>query len=67
MAKYEGKIKIIWAQEEPANMGAWTYLRVNTDYPFKCISPKISASTAPGSKQAATQIQKKIINKTFES
>ena len=67
LAKYEGKIKIIWAQEEPANMGAWTYLRVNTDYPFKCISPKISASTAPGSKQAATQIQKKIINKTFES
>tara|TARA_Y100000385_G_scaffold74621_1_gene75399 strand:+ start:1878 stop:4601 length:2724 start_codon:yes stop_codon:yes gene_type:complete len=67
LSKYNKKVKLIWTQEEPANMGAWTYLRVKTDYPFKCISPKVSASTAPGSKQAAEQIQKKLIIQTFES
>ena len=65
--KYNKKVKLIWTQEEPANMGAWSYLRVKTDYPFKCISPKVSASTAPGSKQAAEQVQKKLIIQTFES
>ena len=67
LSKYNKKVKLIWTQEEPANMGAWTYLRVKTDYPFKCISPKVSASTAPGSKQAAEQVQKKLIIQTFES
>ena len=65
--KYNKKVKLIWTQEEPANMGAWSYLRVKTDYPFECISPKVSASTAPGSKQAAEQVQKKLIIQTFES
>ena len=67
LSKYNKKVKLIWTQEEPANMGAWSYLRVKTDYPFKCISPKVSASTAPGSKQAAEQVQKKLIIQTFES
>ncbi|OUT46454.1 MAG: 2-oxoglutarate dehydrogenase E1 component [Owenweeksia sp. TMED14] len=67
LSKYNKKVKLIWTQEEPANMGAWTYLRVKTDYPFECISPKVSASTAPGSKQAAEQVQKKLIIQTFES
>lgn len=67
LSKYNKKVKLIWTQEEPANMGAWSYLRVKTDYPFECISPKVSASTAPGSKQAAEQVQKKLITQTFES
>ena len=67
LARYNKSINLIWVQEEPANMGAWTYLRVNTEYPFKCISPKISASTAPGSKQAANQIQNDLVTQTFDS
>jgi 2-oxoglutarate dehydrogenase E1 component len=67
LSKYNKKVKLIWTQEEPANMGAWSYLRVKTDYSFECISPKVSASTAPGSKQAAEQVQKKLIIQTFES
>ena len=67
LSKYNKKVKLIWTQKEPANMGAWSYLRVKTDYPFECISPKVSASTAPGSKQAAEQVQKKLIIQTFES
>ena len=67
LAMYAENIKLVWVQEEPANMGAWSYLRVNTEYPFKCISPKISASTAPGSKQSANQIQSTLITQTFDS
>ena len=67
LSKYNKKVKLIWTQEEPANMGAWSYLRVKTDYSFEGISQKVSASTAPGSKQAAEQVQKKLIIQTFES
>ena len=67
LSKYNKKVKLIWTQEEPANMGAWSYLRVKTDYPCECISTKVSASTATGSKQAAEQVQKKLIIQTFES
>ena len=42
--------KIIWAQEEPENMGAWSYmLRSMRDLNLEVIAPAASASPAAGS------------------
>jgi 2-oxoglutarate dehydrogenase E1 component len=66
MAKYSADVKWVWAQEEPANMGAWSYLRTNTDWPLQRVSPAASAAPASGSHQAAHHIQHATIQKTFD-
>lgn len=63
---YPNASKIVWAQEEPANMGAYYYMRVK--FPVKdflLVSPDASASPASGSHQAAIALQKRIIKKVF--
>jgi len=61
-----GKAKLIWAQEEPENMGAWTYiLRKLRKYPFDVVSPSESAATAPGSSKRWAAIFEEVINKVF--
>ena len=65
--KYSSKKQIIWAQEEPENMGAWTYiLRKLRDIPFEIISPRESASPAPGSHHTFDARHNNTINKVFE-
>lgn len=55
IAKY-GKAELFWVQEEPANMGAWSYLRVRyPKYPFQLISRKMAASPATGFKKVHDQ------------
>ena len=66
LGKYAPIVKLVWAQEEPANMGAWSYLRTNTDLPLQRVSPSASAASASGSHQAAHHIQKATIQKTFD-
>ena len=67
LEKYSNKKQIIWAQEEPENMGAWTFLlRKLREVPFELISPRESASTAPGSHQAFDMRHNNTINKVFE-
>lgn len=69
---YKNFEKIIWVQEEPANMGAMAFmqLRVNEkNIPGKkieFISRKSSASTAPGSYKIWAETQMGIIEKAFE-
>jgi 2-oxoglutarate dehydrogenase E1 component len=49
LAKYDAK-HIIWAQEEPENMGAWTYMAMQLrELNLIGISRKPSAATAEGS------------------
>jgi 2-oxoglutarate dehydrogenase E1 component len=51
IAKYNAK-NILWAQEEPANMGAWTFMAMNLRHlPLVGITRPASAATAEGSKK----------------
>jgi len=62
LKKYKGA-EIIWAQEEPLNMGCWSYmLRVLPDVKMKLVSRKASASPATGYNKVHKIEQEKIIN-----
>ncbi len=63
---YKGA-EVIWAQEEPENMGAWSYiLRKMYKYAPRLISRKSSGSPASGSSQVSARRQKRIIDQIFE-
>lgn len=67
LQKYQNKKQLIWTQEEPENMGAWNYLlRKLRDLPLELISPKESASPAPGSHHTFEARHNDTINKVFE-
>lgn len=66
LAKYPSAAKLVWAQEEPANMGAWTYLLANCDLKLQRVSPPASAAPATGSHKAAHHIQHRLIAQTFD-
>ena len=64
--KYKAK-EVIWVQEEPQNMGAWTFILselrlLNIDV----ISRESSAATATGSSKTSTAEQNELINKVFK-
>ena len=58
---------LVWCQEEPRNMGAWTYLRATFEcdlfgrWPLACISRPESASPATGSAAAHKKEQAELI------
>jgi len=62
------KAEAVWVQEEPMNMGAWTYLlrwrEIFGD--MKCISRKSSASPANGYASVHAKEQEQIVTKAFE-
>lgn len=63
---YEGA-ELVWAQEEPENMGAWSHiLRKMYKYQPRVIARKPSGSPASGSSQVAAERQKRIIDQVFE-
>ena len=66
LAKYASDAKLVWAQEEPANMGAWTYLLANCELKLKRVSQPASAAPATGSHKAAHHIQHRLIAETFD-
>ena len=66
IAKYK-KPKLVWVQEEPENMGAWTFiLRVWKDARPELASRKSTASPATGFMKIHQEEQKEVINKAFE-
>ena len=66
IAKYNTK-NIIWAQEEPENMGAWTYILSELrSFEIEVISRPCSAATASGSSKRSAVQQKEIIEKVFK-
>ena len=59
--------EIVWVQEEPENMGYWTYLlRILTDVKMRVISRKSSASPATGYSKVHKKEQAAIVAKAFE-
>lgn len=66
IAKYKNAKRYIWLQEEPRNMGAWSFIAVNyTRVKWECISRRPSASPASGSSKAAAHRQKEIMKNLF--
>ena len=60
--------KLYWVQEEPYNMGAWTYLLRWRDLfsNIECIARKSSASPATGFAKVHAKEQQEIIDKAFK-
>jgi 2-oxoglutarate dehydrogenase E1 component len=66
LKKYKNA-KLVWAQEEPANMGYWSYiLRIMPKQDIELISRKASASPATGYSKVHKAEQEKIVNQAFE-
>lgn len=63
--KYK-KAQILWVQEEPENMGAWSFiLRVFREVQKDVISRKAAASPATGFAKVHAKEQKEIVDKAF--
>jgi 2-oxoglutarate dehydrogenase E1 component len=71
LAGYADGAPVFWVQEEPANMGAWTYLKVQFGdsllgrFPFAGHTRAASASPAAGSPRRHKQEQSEIIARAF--
>ena len=71
LAKYPDGTPVVWAQEEPENMGAWRFLRVHWGeslfrrYPFSGVSRPASASPATGSHTSHDLEQNVILTKVI--
>ena len=66
-AKYSNAKSIIWAQEEPENMGAWSYILRNfRDTGIQVIAPVPSGTPAPGSHKMFEKNQNAVINRVFD-
>ncbi len=65
-AKYSNRKELYWVQEEPENMGSWSYILRNfRDTGIQVIAPVPSGSPAPGSHKMFERNQNAIINKVF--
>ena len=59
--------EVVWVQEEPENMGAWSYiLRDLYQYTPRFIGRRSSGSPASGSSQVSARRQQRIIDQVFE-
>ncbi len=66
LLKKYGKSELMWVQEEPANMGAWSYLAVNqSEYGWKCASRPAAASPATGFPKKHELEQAAVVAKAF--
>ncbi|MBN31078.1 MAG: 2-oxoglutarate dehydrogenase E1 component [Crocinitomicaceae bacterium] len=64
--RYSGDLNCIWVQEEPQNMGAWSFmLQHYTSVALSVISRSLSASPASGSSTLHAKRQRAIIDEVF--
>ena len=66
LKKYNKATKVVFAQEEPENMGPWPYvIRMFKYEGLELVSRRASGSPASGSHRAHDQRQKEVIDKTL--
>ncbi|MCD6051070.1 MAG: 2-oxoglutarate dehydrogenase, subunit [Verrucomicrobia bacterium] len=69
LEKFPKGTPLIWVQEEPVNMGAYSYLHMQlsdlTHLPFSVVARAESASPASGSASAHKQEQQRILENAF--
>jgi len=64
--KYNAK-ELVWVQEEPENMGAWTFILSELrTFGIDVIAREASAATATGSSKTSAAEQNELINKVFK-
>ena len=64
--KYKAK-EVVWVQEEPKNMGAWTFILTELrTVGIDVIAREASAATASGSSKTSAAEQNELINKVFK-
>ena len=64
--KYAKAERFLWVQEEPLNMGAWSYMALNfTDVKWEVIARPSSGAPATGSSKRSANQQIAIIEKAF--
>lgn len=68
MAKYKNADDIVWAQEEPRNMGAYSFLLLHLDEAknFRVCSRKFYGSPAAGSSVRFKKRHEKVIESVFD-
>ena len=66
-SKYYNSKNFIWVQEEPKNMGAWSYIisQLYREFQIEVISREESSATATGFIQLHSATQKKLVEKCF--
>ena len=67
LSKYSNRKQLLWVQEEPENMGAWSYILRNfRKSDIDVIAPVASGSPAPGSHKMFEKNQNSVINRVFD-
>jgi 2-oxoglutarate dehydrogenase E1 component len=67
LEKYKAAENVIWAQEEPANMGAWTHMAMSfREIPFIGITRPAIAAAAEGSKKLHERRLKQLFEDLFQ-
>lgn len=68
IAGYKNADDIVWAQEEPRNMGAWGHLAMHLDFArdFRVASRRFYASPAAGSSTRDKKRQNEVIEYVFD-
>src|SRR5262249_48139394 len=57
----------VWVQEEPLNMGAWTYIRAQFDNRMDCVARCESGSAAAGSPATHKREQDELLRRAFNT
>ena len=68
LKKYSKAIDIVWAQEEPRNMGAWSHLllHLNVFNKFRVASRRFYGSPSAGSSARSAKRHKQVIEYVFD-